>query len=54
MGTGTALTGKAVTVTGILAYRIADGELAEIWVQSDTLGLLQQIGAVPALGQAAG
>jgi hypothetical protein len=54
MGTGTAPTGKAVTVTGISAYRIADGELAEIWVQSDTLGLLQQIGAVRAPGQAAG
>ena len=49
---GTAPTGKAVTVTGISAYRVADGKLAEIWVQSDTLGLLQQIGVIPTPGQA--
>jgi steroid delta-isomerase-like uncharacterized protein len=49
---GVGPTGKQVTVTGISVYRIADGKLAEIWVQSDTLGLLQQIGAVP--GQAGG
>jgi steroid delta-isomerase-like uncharacterized protein len=48
---GVAPTGKAVTVTGISVYRIAEGKLAEIWVQSDTLGLLQQIGAIPTPGQ---
>ena len=51
---GAAPTGKVVTVTGISLYRIADGQLAEIWVQSDTLGILQQIGAVPAAGRAGG
>jgi steroid delta-isomerase-like uncharacterized protein len=48
---GTAPTGREVTVTGISAYRVADGKVAEIWVQSDTLGLLQQLGALPAPGQ---
>jgi steroid delta-isomerase-like uncharacterized protein len=51
---GTAPTGRAVTVTGISAYRIADGKVAEIWVQSDTLGLLQQLGAIPTSGPAGG
>jgi steroid delta-isomerase-like uncharacterized protein len=49
---GVAPTGKQVAVTGISVYRIADGKLAEIWVQSDTLGLLQQIGAIPTAGPA--
>jgi steroid delta-isomerase-like uncharacterized protein len=48
---GAAPTGREVTVTGISAYRVADGKVAEIWVQSDTLGLLQQLGALPAPGQ---
>jgi steroid delta-isomerase-like uncharacterized protein len=49
---GVAPTGRQVAVTGISVYRIADGKLAEIWVQSDTLGLLQQIGAIPTAGPA--
>jgi steroid delta-isomerase-like uncharacterized protein len=49
---GIAPTGKDVDVTGITVYRIADGKVAEIWVQSDVLGLLQQIGAIPTPGQA--
>ena len=48
---GVAPSGKEVVVTGISVSRIADGKLAEIWVQSDTLGLLQQLGALPAPGQ---
>jgi steroid delta-isomerase-like uncharacterized protein len=44
--------GKAVTITGIDIFRIADYQLVEAWVNSDFLGLLQQIGAIPAAGQA--
>ena len=43
-------TGKEVMVTGISIARVANGKLAEGWVQSDILGLLQQIGAIPASG----
>ncbi|GAC1520177.1 MAG: ester cyclase [Herpetosiphon sp.] len=43
-------TGKHVTVVGIDVFRLADGKLAEAWVSSDFLGLMQQIGAVPAGG----
>ena len=43
-------TGRAVTVTGISIYRIADGKIVEEWFPQDLLGLLQQIGAAPLPG----
>lgn len=49
---GIPATGKQVTVTGMYEYRIADGKIAEWWDYSDDLGLMQQLGVVPALGQA--
>jgi predicted ester cyclase len=39
-------TGKQVNVTAIAIFRIAGGRIAEEWLSSDRLGLLQQIGAV--------
>lgn len=45
---GIPATNKEVTLTGIAIYRIADGKLAEAWLESNALGLLQQIGALPA------
>jgi steroid delta-isomerase-like uncharacterized protein len=50
---GIAPTGKEATVTGISIDRWADGKTAESWVNWDTLGLLQQIGAMPAAMQTA-
>jgi steroid delta-isomerase-like uncharacterized protein len=44
-------TGKQATVSGITISRIADGRIAENWISWDTLGLLQQLGAVPAMAQ---
>lgn len=41
-------TGRQVTVTGIGIHRIADGKIAEHWPQPDLLGLMQQLGAIPA------
>lgn len=41
-------TGNRVTVTGIVIQRVADGRLAEGWWNWDTLGLLRQLGAIPA------
>jgi predicted ester cyclase len=41
-------TGKDVYVEGQLLSLIADGKFVEEWVHWDTLGLLRQIGAVPA------
>lgn len=40
-------TGKQVTMRGIWMHRIAGPRIAESWNQWDTLGVLQQIGAVP-------
>jgi len=45
-------TGKEITTTGISVIRIAGGKVAEQWVTWDTLGMMQQLGAVPPLGQA--
>jgi len=34
--------------TGMSVYRIANGKIAEMWVNNmDDLGLLQQLGAIP-------
>jgi len=44
---GIAPTGKQATVTGITIDRHAGGKVAESWTNWDTLGLLQQLGAVP-------
>jgi steroid delta-isomerase-like uncharacterized protein len=49
---GMAATGKQATVTGITIDRIVDGRIAESWTNWDTLGMLQQLGVVPALATA--
>lgn len=51
---GIPATGKEVVFGGISIYRIAGGKIAEEWFGDDLLSLLQQIGAVPAPGAAAG
>jgi len=50
---GIAPTGKQTTVTGITIDQWTDGKVAESWTNWDTLGLLQQLGAVPAAMQTA-
>ena len=47
---GIAPTGKQVTVTGIIINRIVDGKSAEGWLNFDALGMVQQLGALPAMG----
>ena len=44
---GVAPTGKRVTYTGTAIFRLADGKIVDGWVNGDTLGCLQQIGAIP-------
>jgi steroid delta-isomerase-like uncharacterized protein len=44
---GVAPTGKAMTITGIVFYRIANGKIQEEWDYSDVLGLMQQLGVGP-------
>lgn len=45
---GIAPTNKMMTMTGIAIHRIADGRLVEHWGQVDGVGLLAQMGAIPA------
>jgi steroid delta-isomerase-like uncharacterized protein len=49
---GMAPTGKQATVTGITIDRMVDGRFVESWTNWDTLGLMQQLGVIPALATA--
>ena len=44
---GIPLTGKQVTLEGFDMYRISDGKIQEIWWSYNSLGVLQQLGAIP-------
>jgi predicted ester cyclase len=43
-------TGKKIQMSGIVIWRIRNGKIVEAWGQNDTLGLLQQLGVAPHLG----
>ena len=45
---GIAPTGKLVTVTGIEVDRVSGGRIEETWVNYDALGMMQQLGVIPA------
>jgi steroid delta-isomerase-like uncharacterized protein len=45
---GVHASGKPVEITGIGIDRIVDGQIVESWTNWDTLGMLGQIGAIPA------
>jgi steroid delta-isomerase-like uncharacterized protein len=51
---GTRPTNKKISVEGITISRHANGKLLESRVSWDALGMMQQLGIVPALGQAKG
>jgi steroid delta-isomerase-like uncharacterized protein len=48
---GIPASGKQVEFMETHISRIADGKIVERWGEWDALGIMQQIGAVPALGQ---
>jgi steroid delta-isomerase-like uncharacterized protein len=48
---GIPATGKPIVVKGIEMFRIADGKIAELWASMDNLGMLQQLGVIPPMGQ---
>ena len=48
---GTPPSGKDVAFTGITISRCEDGRIAEEWEITDVVGLLGQIGALPAMAQ---
>ena len=45
--------GKSYEIGEIHIFRITDGQITEHWDQIDTLGLMQQLGALPAPKEAA-
>jgi steroid delta-isomerase-like uncharacterized protein len=49
---GIAPTGKESTVTGLTIDKIKNGKLVESWNNWDTLGMLRQLGAIPAMATA--
>jgi steroid delta-isomerase-like uncharacterized protein len=44
---GVAATGKTVEFESIDIIRVEDGKVAEHWGVTDTMGLMQQLGAIP-------
>ncbi len=48
---GVAATGKPLTITATITYRILDGKIAEAWQNADALSLVQQIGLFPSPAQ---
>jgi predicted ester cyclase len=51
---GVAPTGKPVEMSGIDIIKVVDGKAVERWGQFDDLGMMQQIGAIPANAAGAG
>jgi len=43
-------TGKPFTGTGMSIFRIAEGKIVEHWGENDALGVMQQLGLMPAAG----
>jgi steroid delta-isomerase-like uncharacterized protein len=43
---GIAPSNKPCTLTGIDIYRLADGQIREVWHQQDVLGMLRQLGII--------
>ena len=41
--------GKSTNVTGMVLFRIANDKIAEVWVNFDTLGMLQGMGVILAM-----
>src|SRR5437763_1716126 len=45
---GMAPTGRSLSIVGVIVDRIEGGKIAEEWASYDALGMLQQLGALPA------
>lgn len=44
---GVAATGRKIAVNGMEIVRVEDGKFVERWEAMDTLGVMQQLGAIP-------
>jgi steroid delta-isomerase-like uncharacterized protein len=45
---GIPATGKAVSMPSITIFRLDNGKIAEGWLINDNLGMMQQLGVIPA------
>jgi steroid delta-isomerase-like uncharacterized protein len=50
VGTGIPVTGRPITVSGVSFDRFENGKIVESWGLFDQFGMLQQLGAIPAMG----
>jgi steroid delta-isomerase-like uncharacterized protein len=53
-GNGIPATGRRVEVSGTTIFRFEDGAIAEEWTAGDSLGLMRQLGLLPAPASAGG
>ncbi len=44
---GIPATNRPITMTGLTIYRFREGQIVEAWSNSDSLGMLKQLGVVP-------
>ncbi len=43
-------TGREISISSTYIHRVVDGRISELWVNADSLGMLQQLGVVPVPG----
>lgn len=48
---GIPATNNQLVVKGIEVFRIIDGKIVELWASMDNLGMMQQLGVIPPLGE---
>ena len=48
---GVAASGKTLTFRALVLQRVVNGKIQESWLEMDMLGLMQQMGAIPAPGE---
>ena len=44
---GTPATGKKIAMAQTAIHRIRDGKIVQVWVSSDDIGIMQQLGLMP-------
>ncbi len=51
---GMPATGRSFSIAGVSIWEVRGGQLISEWVSWDSMGMMQQLGVVPAPGQVAG